>query len=163
MDVGTDTVVSPSESCPFRQRITAETLAELDRMADGGHMRPVIEFGDCWECETEHGEGFTVPADVHGIPEAFADGFAVTDEATDDEREAELEGEDTGEYSAARLFAGLAQYMPEGCSGEVASATVRRNRYLCRMSAPGYMDCTDWESHDSAQAAADSLVDNYGD
>jgi hypothetical protein len=146
----------------IREMIDAAAVATLDRMARG-HMVPVIESGDCWECETTRGEGFIVPADIHGIPEAFADGFTVSDEATDDEREAELDGVDTGEYSAARLFSGLAQYMPEGCCGQVRTATVRRNVYLCRMSAPGYMDCTDWECHATAQAAADSLVDNYGE
>lgn len=147
--------VDPSD---VRSLIDPDTLRILDRMADREFMRPVIDYGDCWECETTNGEGFVVPSDVHPIPEGFADGFTVEDEATEDERERELDGEDTGEYSAARLFAGLAQYMGEGCSGEVASAKVRRGVYLCRLSAPGYMDCTEWEAHDNAQSAADSLA-----
>jgi hypothetical protein len=152
--IGTDEIVNPSESCPFRQRIDAEALRELDRMSGPrAFMVPVIEFGDCWECETSNGEGFTVPGDVHPLPPSLADGVTFDREYADRE-------EDCGNPNPLDP---LAQYMPEGCSGDVASATVRRGRYLCRMSAPGYMDCTDWESHDTAQAAADSLILYHGD
>jgi hypothetical protein len=126
--------------------IDLDTLRILDRMADKDFMQPVIDYEDAWEVETTHGEAYVVPADVHPIPDAFPDGFRM--EASGD--------------AAARLFAGVAQYMPEGCAGEVASATVRRGVYLCRLSAPGYLDCTDWEAHNSAQDAADSLIDLHG-
>lgn len=158
----TDTNTPRPDPADVRALIDPADVRTLDRMGRG-FMRPVIEYGDGWEVETTRGESFAVPADVHPVPDSFPDGFTVEDESTDEERERELDGEDTGEYSAARLFSGLATYMPEGCSGEVASATVRRGAYWARMSAPGYLDATDWEVHASAQSAADSLIDAHGD
>lgn len=154
MSKESDTILSPSESCPIRQRISADNLRALDRMARRGFMKPVIEFGDCWECETYNGEGFVVPSDVYPIPPFLADGV---------EFEAERSAEDAERYGIPDPLDGLAQYMGEGCSGEVASAKVRRGVYLCRMSAPGYMDCTDWECHESAEDAAESIILYHGD
>lgn len=34
--------------------------------------------------------------------------------------------------------------------------------WLARMSAPGYLDCTDWTTHKSEQAAQAYLADMYG-
>lgn len=129
----------------IRTLIDPDTLRILDRMADREFMKPVIDYGDCWECETSNGEGFTVPADVHSIPDEYPNGW---------------QSDGAGMDEDSPLCMALAQYMPEGCSGEVASATVRRGVYLCRLSAPGYMDCTDWEAHDTAQSAADSLAEH---
>jgi hypothetical protein len=136
----------------IREAIKPADLATLDRMADRGHMRPVIECGDCWECETTNGEGFVVPSDLVSIPNHDRYDNGQTIDADDDNPAPD----------SLRKLAALADYMGEGCSGDsVQSAIVRRGVYLCRMSAPGYMDCTDWEAHDSAQAAASSLIENY--
>ena len=35
--------------------------------------------------------------------------------------------------------------------------------WLCRMSAPGYMDCTDWCLCETEQQCRDLLDDMYGD
>ena len=35
--------------------------------------------------------------------------------------------------------------------------------YGARLSAPGYMDCTEWSVFDTAEAAAQSLIDMYYD
>lgn len=35
--------------------------------------------------------------------------------------------------------------------------------YGARLSAPGYMDCTDWAVFDTVQEAADYLLDTYYD
>lgn len=35
--------------------------------------------------------------------------------------------------------------------------------YLARMSAPGYLDCTDWTGHPSERDARLYLADMYGD
>lgn len=35
--------------------------------------------------------------------------------------------------------------------------------YWARMSAPGYMDCTEWESHRTIRDARESLADSFGD
>lgn len=116
-------------------KIRPENQRILDRM-DRGHMQPVIEFGDCWECETEHGETFVVPDNVVGI--SF----------------------DGDTHEDPSIFS---DYIPEGCCGKCTSATVRRNVWIARLSAPGYLDCTEWELHDTADDAAQSLISNYGD
>jgi hypothetical protein len=38
-----------------------------------------------------------------------------------------------------------------------------KSGFIARLSAPGYMDCTDWSSHDTAEEAAQYLIDQYGD
>ena len=35
--------------------------------------------------------------------------------------------------------------------------------WLARMSASGYMDCTDWTAHETEQEAMEYLVEMYGD
>ena len=35
--------------------------------------------------------------------------------------------------------------------------------WLARLSAPGYLDCTDWSAHDTEEEARDYLVEMYGD
>lgn len=159
-------ILAPSESCPIRQRIDPETLATLDRMADREFMRPVIKYGDAWEVETTGGESFAVPEDLHPVP-AFLPLAALpasaADEVAPDEDAASPEDGDTLERGAHpdadSILDALAQYTDEGCSGEVARATVRRRVYLARCSAPGYMDCTPWEIHETAQSAAESLAE----
>lgn len=37
------------------------------------------------------------------------------------------------------------------------------NKYGARMSAAGYMDCTDWTIHDSEKEGYDYLAEMYGD
>ena len=39
----------------------------------------------------------------------------------------------------------------------------RKTGWLARMSAPGYMDCTNWTVHDSEEAAKEYLEEMYGD
>jgi hypothetical protein len=34
--------------------------------------------------------------------------------------------------------------------------------WLARLSAPGYMDCTDWTAHETEQDAIDYLIETYG-
>lgn len=139
--------VDPSD---VRALIDPADVRTLDRMADG-HMVPVIEYGDGWEVETSKGETFAVPADVQYIPERIG-GEPTTDGAT------------FADKNLPRIIAdALVVYMPEGCLGEVRGVTIRRGAYWARMSAPGYLDATDWEVHASAQSAADSLIDAHGD
>lgn len=146
----------PNQTNPadVRSLIAPADVRTLDRMGRG-HMVPVIDYGDCWEVETTRGESFIVPAEVEGIPnhDRFDNGRSIHMDSPEDEP--------TPPAEDIRKLSRLSDYMPEGCSGEVASATVRRGVYLCRMSAPGYMDCTDWEAHDTAQSAADSLIESY--
>ena len=36
-------------------------------------------------------------------------------------------------------------YRPEMVTGKVSSVVVLTHGYIARLSAPGYLDCTDWE------------------
>ena len=38
-----------------------------------------------------------------------------------------------------------------------------REGWLARLSAPGYLDCTDWTAHATEDAAKDYLIETYGD
>jgi hypothetical protein len=50
----------------------------------------------------------------------------------------------------------------EGGSKGIRSINVI-NGYGARLSAPGYLDCTDWAVFDTAQEARDYLTEMYGD
>lgn len=133
----------------IRVQINPKLVAKLDRMSPG-FMVPVIEYGDAWIIETKHGGSFIVPARVEGIDEHAKDGQVYTS--------ASIHG-----HEHAPCLSVFEDYMPEGVSGNIESATVRRGVFLARMSAPGYMDCTEWELHESADEAARSLIENYFD
>lgn len=55
----------------------------------------------------------------------------------------------------------LGQYLPESCSGSVAPESVeRREGYYARFSAPGYLDCTEWDGpYASEKEALDELAE----
>jgi len=97
-------------------------------------MKPIIEETDYWEVEADQG-GSIIPADVVGIPARI--GFAAL-------------GEDELEP-----FAQFAE-------GEVFSATLKHG-WIARLSAPGYMDSTDWSAFATFDEAAQYLIDTYGD
>lgn len=45
----------------------------------------------------------------------------------------------------------------------VDEVTFRKGWYGARLSAPGYMDCTEWTVFDSEEAARQYLAENYPD
>lgn len=51
----------------------------------------------------------------------------------------------------------LRRYYPE------AEFTLLEGQYGVRLSAPGYMDCTEWTVHDTEQLAKDALKEMYED
>lgn len=53
----------------------------------------------------------------------------------------------------------LGDYLEPG-TREVYSVEVRAG-WLARMQAPGYLDCTSWEIHDTKKEAIRSLRENY--
>jgi len=64
----------------------------------------------------------------------------------------------------------LFEYCPDYIAHEVAmgaSFEIQEIQQLTgvvyRLSASGYMDCTDWECADTYEAACEKLADNYGD
>jgi len=67
---------------------------------------------------------------------------------------------------------GNSHYPDEGYSdyeyrsfGGDFDATVTRHPHgvLCRLSAPGYLDCTDWTAFETREEAEEYLVETYGD
>lgn len=125
--------------------------AQLERMGKG-HMVPVIYQEDYWEVKTSRGESYILPESAESIPERLADGATIGggDDSESDEQ-SEL------------ILQRLAMYMPEGCGGWPTEASIVRGGFVCRMSAPGYTDCTDWEGHKTARECAESLISNYGE
>lgn len=49
-----------------------------------------------------------------------------------------------------------------GRPDDPAELITAREGWLARMSAPGYLDCTDWTAHPSKSAAEQYLVEAYG-
>lgn len=136
-------------------KISDDTQRGLERLATG-HMRPFIEPGGAWIVDSNSG-GFVVPLDLVGVPDDWpsAAGFVWR-----------WDGEGTADW-LAMLAADLAQYACEGvgpiAGTDVSEIRLERTGYLCRMSAPGYHDCTEWDWFPTRQEAADHLVETYGD
>ncbi len=55
----------------------------------------------------------------------------------------------------------LADYAPEGCGKPVQATLIVGHG--ARLSAPGYMDCTDWTVFETAKGAASFLLETYYD
>lgn len=51
----------------------------------------------------------------------------------------------------------------QGEPDDIDAPIVKESGYLARMSAAGYMDCTDWTAHDSESDAWQYLIENYGE
>ena len=106
-----------------------------------GHMTANVEFGTWLEVETGDGT-VVIAADLAPAVLAGMQG-TLTNNATDfDDRIAHL-----------RDFFGL----------EDIREVARINGYGARLSASGYMDCTDWSVYETEQQAWDSLWEQYGE
>jgi len=106
-------------------------------------MQPVVYAGKAYLVETNHGTE-VVPYDLVG-------GLMATD----------------GVLMAVgvKVDGDSVDYRP--LLDFIESANVEsvelRDGFLARMSAPGYMDCTAWELHDTAAKAEASLREHYMD
>lgn len=123
------------------------------------HMRPVIERAWAITVETDNGSE-TLPADValsawlllelgmptHGNP------------LPDSHEPIEVP---PGHPRHTGLCMALPLYM-EGDLDEEQTFTFKL-QFLARMSAPGYLDCTDWTAHDTEEKAQRYLLDTYAD
>lgn len=56
-----------------------------------------------------------------------------------------------------------AELVADYVQGDRITAIAERKGYGARLSAPGYMDCTDWGVYDTESEARDSLTEMYGD
>lgn len=106
-------------------------------------MQPVIYLDNYYAVETDNGTEI-VPADVVGsIAFSLLLGRCVY--VDDDDWEA------------------LSQRLQMYCEANVSGDITFSRGYLARLSAPGYMDCTDWSAFDNEDEAARYLIDTYGD
>lgn len=65
-----------------------------------------------------------------------------------------------------RTCATAAEAFADYCEGSIVDpdeCVPIKNGFLARLSAPGYMDCTDWSAHETEAEARAYLVDTYGD
>lgn len=74
------------------------------------------------------------------------------------ERGTELPESDDEIYSPEEMNEMFGDYY----EGSIQSVTVRQG-YGARLSASGYMDCTEWSVFDSVQEAKDYLEETYGE
>jgi hypothetical protein len=95
-----------------------------------------------WQVETTHGTEL-IPEDVVscvGFPGPDYDADKVSPEVWEE----------------------VCDLLRDYCEGEIQSATVV-NGYFGRYSAPGYMDCTEWNFDTDPKALAAYLDEMYGD
>lgn len=65
-----------------------------------------------------------------------------------------------------RTVGTAAEYFSNYCEGRILDAdkcVPLQSGYLARMSAPGYMDCTEWAAFDTEQKAREYLVSMFGE
>jgi hypothetical protein len=96
-------------------------------------MKPQVYQGEYYEVTAGHGETWIVPVDATG----FLSGFAQPASSLQDYVEPDIDDPD-----------------------EILQP---KRGWLARMSAPGYLDCTDWSAHDSEQEAREYLDEMYGE
>jgi len=108
-------------------------------------MSPEIELMGAWAVSCNGGETYTVPADLIGDEKAQEHGYPTIDavqdycEGTPDELD-----------------------HPNGVEGLADAEYV--HGYFARLSASGYMDCTEWAGPFETNAEAEEyLVDTYVD
>lgn len=97
-------------------------------------MVPDVYQADVWQIETSEGTEL-VPADVP--------------DCTDDDAPEDIR-------------AALADYV-SGKIRDDEDPALLHNMWLARLSAPGYLDCTDWTIHPTREKAEAYLVETYDD
>ena len=97
-------------------------------------MEPQIEFAEWYEIDGPHGTEF-IPADVVG--------------------EVTLEHFESGQPVPKALV--------DYCENKTAWTVEKREGWGARLSAPGYLDCTEWSVFDSESEATAYLQEMYGD
>ena len=103
-------------------------------------MQPEIWQENYYEIETTHGTEI-VPVEVCGILDV-----------------SELTDEDYESHVWQDL---LREWFGDYCEGEPLNAELKIG-WLYRLSAPGYMDCTDTGSAETEEEAIECLLNTYG-
>ncbi len=107
-------------------------------------MQPQIYRAEYFKVDTSMGTEI-VPCDVVRLP--FAVNFAAGGVFTEDSS------------GWQHLVRALAPYV----EGSEIYSVCPESGYLARLSAPGYMDCTDWSDHATEDEAREYLREMYGD
>lgn len=105
-------------------------------------MRPEILTCDYWLIDTDQG-GQIIPCDVCDPDDRIGPDDTHAKDESDDERIDRLEDEFRDYMEGHRLITA------ERCHGVIG-----------RLSASGYLDCTDWSAYDSEEAAIAELVED---
>lgn len=100
-------------------------------------MQPQVYSCDYWQLDTNNGTTI-LPADVCGTL-----GLSLGDSI---------------EFGSPHINP-FRDYVEGGC----VDSALLCNGFIGRMSAPGYMDCTDWGAYETEQEAIDDLKEMYGD
>jgi len=107
-------------------------------------MEPQVEFGDWFAIEGPMGNEW-VPADIvnGNVEERF------------------------NPYASGEGYVNAAIPIPDQlqpyCENREAWVIAKVRGWGARLSAPGYMDCTEWVVFDSEQEARDYLKETFGD
>lgn len=97
-----------------------------------------------WRVETRDNGTCFVPGDVYGVPDWLAYGVPLAPEFS----------HPCGDvFEMLRM--GIVDYLPATC---VESIEVCEG-YFARLTAPGYMDCTEWTCYKTHREARDALKD----
>lgn len=125
-------------------------MSAIDQLAEvfaDSFMAPVIEHAAYFEVETENGTEI-VPGDIVSLP--FNLNFAAG-------------GRFYADACAVETWKHFQRAFKPYVSGDEISEVAPRIGYICRLSASGYMDCTDWSAFDTEEEAAQYLIDTYGE
>ena len=119
------------------------TKTEIDKVIealDEQFMQPEIWQGDAWEVSANHGETHIVPTDVVGVPYNYP-----------------------GIIHSADVFQPYVDGTVDTYENGAPVAEVRRNVWFARLSAPGYMDSTEYSVFETEEEAREYLAETYGD
>jgi hypothetical protein len=112
------------------------------------HMTPEItERMDGWEVETGNGTSL-VPCDVVPIPEWLRRDYIIQ----------------PGDFNPAtfHVWVGLTDALRDYVDGQdIWRIEAITNRYFARLSAPGYLDCTEWCAFKTLREAREYLKEGY--
>lgn len=114
-------------------------------------MEHDVQYGVWIEVDGPNGTEF-IPGDLVSLPE-YED-YARPDDLPDD-----AEWPDQDEAWLAAAFEACKEYT----ENREAYRIEARTGWGARLSAPGFMDCTEWSVYDTEDEAREALVEMFGD
>jgi hypothetical protein len=118
----------------------SQPLADLlEQTFAGQYMQPEIFEAYFWELETSDGKAI-IPDD-----------------------EVDLAGAEPGCVFDLEVAKNLHDAFRPYVAASALYTAEAKHGVLSRLSAPGFMDCTEWSCHDSFDEAARGLIESFGD